>query len=645
MADDSLFAPPTPEEVAGLRDEKDQPEEMFAPPTGEEVISPERAGKETFFEGATFGFGGEIAGGAEALGQAIGLTGMGKSEMDVGVQKPLILEENTLQKMLEAYRKSKGEREALVKRAREQQPGAAMTGEIAGGFAVPGGMFAKGLGKTATLGQKVKQATKLGTAGGALAGAGTSEADLTKVMEDPRQAEDFIRDVLLGGTIGAGTGAILPVGVTAAQKVGQTGKGIGKFVAEKIKEVPTIEDFLKARRYGLERLPKETVIAEATKRGIKPEDMTDEILNEIRREIDPSYVSGSQAFERLGQEATDFSRTATDRLSEVGDELAMVQSEILKRTGKKFDLVEIAQMMEEKADLMKNIGTLRKADKQELGQIAQDIMTEYDLHNMSATDANQLKKVMTDLAKVSQKGEETALRTPEARAAAGQAGKKITRELYEGVEGLEGQNKLIEQFNLAMDDLGLGKINQRLQSAKERRGLRNALGSIVKGVARETDQSIVARDAIKQIDAVLAKTNPKARAEIIPKLRDLSQRLDLAKKSIGSGSMIGQFLSLGGKTITAGNALGQVQKTLSDSTPASLKTLARWTAETGKPVAQEVSRVLLKAADVDRRKRQALIFGLLQNPEYRKLLGATEEQLTGLMNETAETLDEHGENR
>lgn len=119
-------------------------------------------------QGATFGFGDEINAGLESAFT-------NKSYLD-----------------------AREESRAAFDKAQADNPYTSLAGNLAGGLAVPlPGATEASVGRMALL----------GAGGGALAGLGTSEADLTK-GEIGKAAGDVLEGGAIGGTIGAGLGAI-----------------------------------------------------------------------------------------------------------------------------------------------------------------------------------------------------------------------------------------------------------------------------------------------------------------------------------------------------------------------------------------------------------------------------------------------------
>lgn len=151
-------------------------------------------------QGVTLGFGDEGQGALEALGQAIGIKGLGAARHldEWGLQSPNGLD---LEKFKQVYAETRDKERERAHEAEKANPKAFMLGNVAGAVApamVSGGFvggLAKGLGKAAPgLGLTVAEGGTLGAG----AGLGTSEADTVGGQ---------IADTALGGLLGAGGAA------------------------------------------------------------------------------------------------------------------------------------------------------------------------------------------------------------------------------------------------------------------------------------------------------------------------------------------------------------------------------------------------------------------------------------------------------
>jgi len=150
-------------------------------------------------QGASLGLWDELAGAGEAIGQSVGIKGLGE---DIGkgeglsFVKPLALDPD--RDFGQAYSEGRDKWRGEDKIAQHDNPGTYGTGQVAGGVAssfVPGLNIAKGASVANAAGKAALQ--------GGLMGFGNSEAD-------------NLKDLAIDTAKGAGTGAVIGGGTTAA---------------------------------------------------------------------------------------------------------------------------------------------------------------------------------------------------------------------------------------------------------------------------------------------------------------------------------------------------------------------------------------------------------------------------------------------
>lgn len=141
-------------------------------------------------QGASFGFSDEIVGGVEAL-----------------------LTDKT-------YQQARDESREANRLAEEANPLTYLGGNLVGGAAVPipGGAIASGGLKAATTLGKAARLVGVGTVAGGLGAAGSSEADLTDLENNPTNLDEFQRDVASGAVGGAVLAPLVGQALPAAAK-------------------------------------------------------------------------------------------------------------------------------------------------------------------------------------------------------------------------------------------------------------------------------------------------------------------------------------------------------------------------------------------------------------------------------------------
>lgn len=219
------FNPDKPFEVADKVKPPFNPDVEYQELRNEPETSSLEAAKTGFFEGASAGLLDELAGGLEATGQAVGLAGMGAPTLEeFNLQEPKLLDPEAL---LNAYRTARDRRRSIIEQQRKDKPGAMLAGNLVGGV----------IGAPAIGGPALQ---------GAVAGFGSSEADLTK--GDIGQAA---LDTTLGAGLGYGAGKLVGIAPTATLAGAGGGAAIGAGSALLDENVTTDDVINKALTGGL----------------------------------------------------------------------------------------------------------------------------------------------------------------------------------------------------------------------------------------------------------------------------------------------------------------------------------------------------------------------------------------------------------
>lgn len=174
--------------------------------------------------GGILGFIDELAGGLEAGGQVIGLKGLGGKLKDIGLSdEGPTLDYDTLKNAYQSARNAERQQQAAMAKA---HPTTSFLSELAGGaVSMPMGGGAATLGKLAVEGAKI----------GAIAGLGTSEADLT---------DGDIGGAIVDTGIGAGIGGIAAPVVSKALPI--VGKGLKYVGGKAVDIIPGANDLIEA---------------------------------------------------------------------------------------------------------------------------------------------------------------------------------------------------------------------------------------------------------------------------------------------------------------------------------------------------------------------------------------------------------------
>lgn len=190
------------------------------------------AGARGLGQGASLNFWDEIAGAGEAIGQSVGVKGLGSSNFsDIGLTTPLALDEN--RDFSQAYTEGRDKWRGEDATARSDNPGSYMAGELGGGVAsafIPGLNVAKGASLANIAGKGALQ--------GGLMSLGGSEAEDISGL-----AKDTGKGAALGGAMSGVIGY-------AAPKIGDAiDWGIGKLASGS----DDVAERLAGRALGAER--------------------------------------------------------------------------------------------------------------------------------------------------------------------------------------------------------------------------------------------------------------------------------------------------------------------------------------------------------------------------------------------------------
>lgn len=154
--------------------------------------------------GATFGFADEISGMMGALGD--------KALETLGVFGEVTPEERS-KSVLDRYREYRDEARQREKESFERSPIATTAGTVSGSLLIPGAGASNFIRGAGTVGGRIARAAGVSGAMGAVAGAGTSEAETV---------EGVGKDVLVGGALGSAAGGAIPAtGVLGSAAIGK----------------------------------------------------------------------------------------------------------------------------------------------------------------------------------------------------------------------------------------------------------------------------------------------------------------------------------------------------------------------------------------------------------------------------------------
>lgn len=248
-----------------------------------------------------------------------------------------------------------------------------------------------------------------------------------------------------------------------------------------------------------------------------------------------------------------------------------------------------------------------------------------NLKAVPPTTAKRVVKVLSDLSKQQTNDPLNAQLKGEGAGLAGNIAKDLQNQLYSKIEPYNKVNEQIKGYNTPLEEIGLKSVNQPYQSPTEVGSAENKILNYVSGVEKDSEGAIKSRAAVEKMVEAASAIDPRYSKVVSEKTKDISKRLALSKASIGGGGASSSVLNLAGRAQGVADFAGKMVYDLNNATPQVLKDAAAKVSQMGNEGA-ELARILSKAADADTRKKQAMIFSIMQNPAYRKLLTGNKDE-------------------
>jgi hypothetical protein len=171
------------------------------------------------------------------------------------------------------------------------------------------------------------------------------------------------------------------------------------------------------------------------------------------------------------------------------------------------------------------------------------------------------------------------------------------------------------------------------------------LSDIIMGIEETSKTAAQKRQQLEQLGESLKNVDPALREKIIPKIEDIAERYDLAKEASKQRNLMNSVFAMRSHAIGLGQVAGQVERIavreplksakdvlrrgyeyMSAKSPEELTNMSRKMIERGTARSQEYARVLEKAALSPERRKNAILFSLMQQPGFRQAI-AEEEQV------------------
>ncbi len=685
-------------------------------------------------QGATFSFADE-------------LTGAGEAGLDV------LKDPTKLKQMLELYEQHRDESRQNFKAARERSPYATFAGEMLGGLAVPGiGAAKAGLTGAKTVGQAALQGAKVGAAGGALYGAGSSEADVL--------SGDFVQDVATGGVIGGALGGATQAFIPGVKALGKKmkdadlapeivenmadafaiEKGGTKIVGKKARRelekrlVNDGDDVLKelndevARGRGIKSEAIKTADDAGLKLNVKdilakyeqealllPERRTDqkkekeEILRLIRNELYGPEVNkevvtaGARVIpgetipsgEEVAMEALRKRMASLNVKNELDDPLKVAEAKLREKSAQKEltfnsdenptvpfgspsqetassgvkglkvdgpDGAPIAQLIKEvkpeKIEIKLDEATGKKvavllddngavlATQPVSEEAARSIVKIIPKETKTVTERvggtgefmpSELKQLVSDMKGLTSLGE-TPVKGPEASRVVNGMTKELRDTMRGSAMGKLGDNvKEGDKIMSAVLDAEeiLFPALKGLDKASKARA-EKSFSLMIADLQKEGKGGFSARILVDKAMERIAETNPELAKKLQTRLTDSATSYDLARQ-IGAESQIqgsvigtvqGKIIGAAGLAGRASRSLNNIPKTMksfiSGSSPDSLRMTKEALEQTGKAPKDLINKLTTAEEAGSSYLRNSILFGIMQNPEYRALIGITD---------------------
>lgn len=624
-----------------------------------EALSPEidrlEAAARSGVEGTTMGFSEELGAGAATglakLLESIPGTELYKSKQQEEQAREMLGDTAVPEEgMLETYRQMKAQSEARRKAGEEAYPVMTTAADIAGGMATGFGVGGKALRAGSLLG-KAGKAAIAGALGGGVEMAGRSEADLT--TGDIEELKEFGKDVGVGVVGGGAVGGALPIAGAGLKALGRGTSAVAKKFG---KAAFGGESTKAAYQYGkLGREITEEQVAEDTaklaqtvydegKRLLGRFGIDDDEIQKIADEAGIQITAGEtiddalqQAIEKRASGLTEATRESMDKwisvLQELQGEPRTLQkiSESIAKKANKLEL-EGGEIFERTLGVTpegRAAGTLTKGKLTEEGVKAGKKLATVgkkvsektlDLNNLTMKELRRLIKEVNMYTgaggKTARLSDEAVLK--EAKKLAAKL-KNVRDEVVVDIAdriGIEGPD-LAKKSNLisVLEEAGYGSTKggtREFQKAKD-------VGAIQKYLGRTSTDAKVDQDRLfrffGEADQPLAD-KLKNTTDMLDEVRQIAAReadreADISKyglwrKAVGQGS----------------NMLGRAMKVVTDEInkdPIYIKTLADKMAGAGKGISEFVTP-LMRAYNASDRTRMAIMYGLMQQPAFRKAM-------------------------
>lgn len=605
--------------------------------------------------GVTLDFADEIGGGIAAIGAQLG----GSEET-----------------IPESYRKYRDIIRNRMGKAREAHEGTYLAGEIGSAF-IPGLGAIGALGKAAkgtSVAAKAIQAAKTGAAVGGLAGLGTSQADLTK-----GEIGQAAQDTASGAALGAGFGGVLGGGVALAGKA----SGSLKAPLEKlVKNDPLLGDIVLARQLGKKGKAISGLAAD-TRRAQKLALGTKEVQDIIFKKLDDNFNAKMKLFEGRPNEKINFTELYKNTINQLDD--MVVNSGLDVAEAEKLKTVLRAKFYQKLPKTIKGAGKTKIRDKidpqtgEPIGRTTTVTGKQLDPDFVPGEVRTQRSASVTE----SPIGEAVGITKT-----VDEVVDAVSPGVFKGDMSLEDAARFVRGYQetgsklFKSDPIKSGILKQTAGKASDiienavpatanlnkqstnaykileefpdidpanKKVLSKSLGKFIEGLENTYD---VGQDfSERTVKRLLRQGFGSDEAQkIIKKMRDVSKEYALGRR-VGSGgeqiSLMSQLIgAIKNRLVKGANIVGRVERKFTKNSSLTTKTIKNLSDDgIEKTAAQLEQKGNQKTADKlrlmlgsqNQSKRNAVIYMLAQNPDYRQQIGEVLEESEKDLNEETET--------
>lgn len=560
------------------------------------------------------------------------------------------------------------------------QFGGGALGAMAGGMALKGAGAAAGtvagaeaaanadkaaqvanVAKKLSLGEKVGQGMKVGAGAGAVQASGTSEA--------PIMSGEFAHDVAVGTGVGTLAGGALPVGMATAGKAmdiaGVVASPVVKGFKQGMRNINLLGDEAEKSiqaniaKYGrglgkeiedsLNQLGKQKneLIKEAQANGIQVDPAKVDAFIESR--LSKDVKSNLPEVQREMEQFREMLRTAKQGPM-VEKDTRMFYGDGKTQLGKFEDLFvqkKMEQMLVpgssssvpleviyEQTDIPnKTMGIIRQPMYDEMGnfsgykKIASKLMDSDEAAKFKDITENvrgggrdlskpeELYQLYKDLKQKSSYGD-YSFKSQEASKQTGDAMKDVQTLLRESVGGLEQTDAKIASLKNGADVLGI-EDTKNIDTQK----IMNKVIDLVNQQENVGPTGSKAREKLVEFAQAIRAEHPELAKRVETQVKDMGEQAFMSK-GISGLSDLGKANTYKRMAGAAGNVVGLGVYNLSKAPPERVRQVFSMAASKmgNTRAAQELSNIGEKFLAADQTRRNAILFGLMQNPAYKKLL-------------------------